>query len=80
MNRRDFIAAAVAGIGVLAGGAALYVNQPKFGRAPSRRRMEHILKSTNYIEDHFENLVPVKTLNEAGGKICIGNAYLARTI
>ncbi len=68
MNRRDFIAGAVAGIGVLAGGTALYVNQPKFGRAPSGSRMERILKSPNYKDGHFENLVPVKMINEETGK------------
>lgn len=68
MNRRDFIVAAAAGIAAMAGGTALYVHQPKFGRTPSGERLQRILKSPHYKDGHFENLVPVKLMNEDSGE------------
>ena len=62
MQRRNFIFSMLAGIGVLAGGAGLFVRQEKFGRAPSGARLERIKASPHYVDGQFVCLEPVDTM------------------
>lgn len=39
MKRRTFILGGIGTLGVLAGGGALFVNRPEFGRAPRVERL-----------------------------------------
>jgi len=52
----------LAGIGVLAGGAGLFVRQEKFGRAPSGARLERIKASPHYVDGQFVCLEPVDAM------------------
>jgi multidrug resistance protein romA len=52
----------LAGIGVLAGGAGLFVRQEKFGRAPSGARLERIKASPHYVDGQFVCLEPVDVM------------------
>ena len=62
MQRRNFIFSMLAGIGVLAGGAGLFVRQEKFGRAPSGARLERIKASPHYVDGQFVCLEPVDAM------------------
>ena len=68
MNRRNFLRNALLGlVGVTAaagGGAVYFVNRPEFGRLPSGTRLEKILASPHYFNDHFECLTPVKVMSD----------------
>ncbi|MBR6712951.1 MAG: MBL fold metallo-hydrolase [Selenomonadaceae bacterium] len=68
MNRRNFIRNFLiggAGLSLAAGGGIFYyVNRPEFGRLPTGSRLEKILASPHYFNDHFECLTPVKVMAE----------------
>ena len=68
MNRRNFIQKLLiggAGLTLAAGGGIFYyVNRPEFGRLPTGSRLEKILNSPHYFQDHFECLTPVKVMAE----------------
>ena len=68
MNRRNFIRnLLIGGAGIAAatgGGIFYYLHRPEFGRLPSGSRLEKILASPHYFDDHFECLTPVKVMNE----------------
>lgn len=49
---------------VLALGAGLYIQQPKFGKAPHGARLERIERSPNYAGGKFHNLVPTPQFSE----------------
>ena len=68
MNRRNFIRKfLIGGVGLAAlsgGGIFYYINRPEFGRLPTGSRLEKILASPHYFNDHFECLTPVKVMSE----------------
>ena len=68
MNRRNFIRNFLiggAGLAALGGGGIFYyVNRPEFGRLPQGSRLDKILASPHYFNDHFECLTPVKVMSE----------------
>ncbi|MBR0261287.1 MAG: MBL fold metallo-hydrolase [Selenomonadaceae bacterium] len=68
MNRRNFIRKFLiggAGLAALSGGGIFYyINRPEFGRLPKGSRLEKILASPHYFNDHFECLTPVKIMSD----------------
>ncbi len=65
MTRRTFL---IAGLGLLGaaatGGVYSYIHLPKFGDLPTGDRLRRMQASPHYHGDHFENLVPVRTMIE----------------
>ena len=55
-------------MGMLAGGGALFVNRPEFGRAPRGERLARMEASPHYVNGQFQNLVPVQVMNEKSGE------------
>lgn len=68
MNRRTFILGSLGTLGVLAGGGAMFVHRPEFGRMPEGARLERMKASPHYVNGHFQNLVPVQVMNEENGE------------
>ena len=58
-------AAALLGLAIVAGAGALwYVHTPKFGYAPSGRRLERIQQSPHYKDGAFHTLEPVSVMTQ----------------
>ena len=55
-------------MGMMAGGGALFVNRPEFGRAPRGERLARMESSIHYMNGQFQNLVPVQVMNEDNGE------------
>ena len=55
-------------MGMLSGGAALFVNRPEFGRSPRGARLARMEASPHYVNGQFQNLVPVQVMNEKSGE------------
>ena len=55
-------------LGMMAGGGALFVNRPEFGRAPRGERLARMESSPHYMNGQFQNLVPVQVMNEQSGE------------
>ncbi|WP_041914929.1 MBL fold metallo-hydrolase [Selenomonas ruminantium] len=68
MKRRTFILGGLGALGMLAGGGALFVNRPEFGRPPQGARLARMEASPHYMNGQFQNLVPVQVMNEKSGE------------
>ena len=68
MKRRTFILGGLGALGMMAGGGALFVNRPEFGRAPRGERLARMESSPHYMNGQFQNLVPVQVMNEDNGE------------
>ena len=55
-------------MGMMAGGGALFVNRPEFGRLPQGARLARMEASPHYVNGQFQNLVPVQVMNEESGE------------
>ena len=55
-------------MGMMAGGGALFVNRPEFGRLPQGARLARMEASPHYVDGQFRNLVPVQVMNEKSGE------------
>ena len=68
MKRRTFILGGLGALGMMAGGGALFVNRPEFGRPPQGARLARMEASPHYMNGQFQNLVPVQVMNEDNGE------------
>lgn len=68
MKRRTFILGGLGALGMMAGGGALFVNRPEFGRLPQGARLARMEASPHYVDGQFQNLVPVQVMNEQSGE------------
>ena len=55
-------------MGILAGGGALFTHRPEFGRLPQGERLVRMKASPHYVNGQFQNLVPVRVMNENSGE------------
>ena len=55
-------------MGMMAGGGALFVNRPEFGRLPQGARLARMEASPHYVNGQFQNLVPVQVMNDESGE------------
>lgn len=67
LSRRQFI---LRGLGLLAlaagGGTYSFLQQPKFGRAPTGERLKRMQASPHYADGKFHNLVPTEVMTNEG--------------
>ena len=68
MKRRTFILGGLGALGMMAGGGALFVNRPEFGRLPQGVRLARMEASPHYVNGQFQNLVPVQVMSEESGE------------
>ncbi|SCM79380.1 Beta-lactamase domain protein [uncultured Sporomusa sp.] len=73
---RKMVVAAVIGLGLLALGITLYLQQPKFGVLPEGARLDRIKHSPHYVDGQFQNIVPTPNFSEGNSVASVWWSFL----